>query len=206
LKKQAYPSDAVYCRVSTIDQDTAAQELDLKLWVGANADLALWFRDKFTGSEMRRPAFDQLMESVRAGRTKRVVVWRLDRLGRTAKGLTELFDELTSLGATLVSIRDGLDLSTPAGRLLAHVLAAVAQYEWEVIRERIVAGVAAARARGQTWGGSPPGRRSARVSAQAQAARDLRERGRNVSEIGRALGLCRNTVYRLLKEDTGNAE
>ena len=85
----------------------------------------------------------------------RDVVWRLDRLGRTAKGLTALFEELQRLGVGLVSLKEGLDLSTAAGCLMANVLASVAQFETELRSERILAGQAAARAQGKRWGGSP---------------------------------------------------
>jgi DNA invertase Pin-like site-specific DNA recombinase len=88
----------------------------------------------------------------------RVVDWRLDRLGRTAKGLTALFAELLELRVNLVSLRDSIDLNTPAGRLMANVLASVAQYETEVRAERVRAGQMIARANGKTWGGSKPGR------------------------------------------------
>ena len=87
------------------------------------------------------------------------MVWRLDRLGRTSKGLTAIFDDLNECHVGLVSIKDNLDLSTPGGRLTAHVLASVAQFETELRAERSLAGQAAARASGKTWGESRKGRR-----------------------------------------------
>ena len=91
------------------------------------------------------------------GKASSMVVWRIDRLGRTAKGLTALFEELRERKINLVSIRDGLDLSTPAGRLMANILASVAQYETEVRGERVRAGQEKARAEGKRWGGSRVG-------------------------------------------------
>src|SRR5271165_2624668 len=105
---------------------------------------------------MSRPSWDRLMADVRKGTIKRIVCWRLDRLGRTASGLTRLFDELIAAGVTLVSLRDGIDLLTPAGRLIANVLASVAQYETEVRGERIRAGIDVKRARGEKWGNGRP--------------------------------------------------
>jgi hypothetical protein len=88
-----------------------------------------------------------------------IVCWRLDSLGRTAKGLTALFHELYERKVNLVSLKDGIDLNTPAGRLMANMLASVAQYETEVRAERVMAGQARARSQGKRWGGSVRGRR-----------------------------------------------
>ena len=99
---------------------------------------------------------DKLVQAVRSGKVSRIVVWRLDRLGRTAKGLTALFAELLERRVNLVSLRDSIDLKTAAGRLMANVLASVAQYEMEVRAERVRAGQAVARANGKTWGAQSP--------------------------------------------------
>ena len=124
---------AVYLRVSTKVQDTASQEPDLKRTVTQYDDgPVVWYRDKFTGKTMDRPAWSRLETALNAGKVTRIVVWRLDRLGRTAKGLTALFDEMVNRKVNLVSLKDGLDLVSSAGRLMANVLASVAQYETEV--------------------------------------------------------------------------
>ncbi len=114
--------NALYLRVSSKVQDTASQEPDLKRWAAAADEPVVWYRDKFTGKSMDRPGWNKLEAADRAGKVSRIVVWRLDRLGRTAKGLTALFDDLVNRKVNLVSLRDGLDLSTPAGRLMANVL------------------------------------------------------------------------------------
>ena len=101
----------------------------LKKWASAQEDEVVWYRDKFTGKTMDRPGWNRLMAAVSAGNVSKVVVWRLDRLGRTAKGLTALFDDLCNKKVGLFSLRTSLDLSTPAGRLMANVLASVAAYE-----------------------------------------------------------------------------
>ncbi len=149
---------AIYLRVSSKSQDLASQEPELRRWAAQQDGEVRWYRDRFTGKTMERPAFTRLLRHVRAGEVQQVSVWRLDRLGRTAKGLTALFDEVTELNVRLVSLRDGLDLTTAVGRLMANVLASVAAYETEVRAERILAGQAAARAKGKTWGGSEKGR------------------------------------------------
>jgi hypothetical protein len=106
-----------------------------------------WYTDTFTGKTLDGPAMTRLLADIRAGKVKAVVVWRLDRLGRTAKGLTALFDELVALKVNFVSLKDGMDLDTLAGRLIANVLASVASYETEVRAERIAAGKAAKQAK-----------------------------------------------------------
>src|SRR5215212_5796952 len=192
---------AIYVRISSRTQDTQGQEPDLKRWAqGQKEQPPKWYRDKFTGRTMDRPGFNRLLADVRAGKIGRVVVWRLDRLGRTAKGLTALFEDLTALKVDLVSLKDGLDLATPAGRLMAKVLAGVAAYETEVRAERIRAGQAAARAAGKTWGGSPKGRRLKVTAEQESAVHRMKGSGEGVSAIARATGLSRPTIYRVLGE------
>lgn len=193
---------AIYLRVSSRAQDTASQVPDLRRWVDANAQgLPVgWYRDTATGKRMARPGWDKLDAAIRAGNISQVVVWRLDRLGRTAAGLTALFDELIARKVNLVSLKDGLDLSTPAGRLMANVLANVAQYETEVRAERVLAGQAAARAKGKTWGGSLPGVRKVVTPDQVQVIKQLREQGVPVTRIAAAVKLSRPTIYDVLRE------
>jgi len=150
---------------------------------------------------MDRPGFRQMMKDIELGRVDTLVVWRLDRLGRTAKGLTCLFEDLIRWKVNLISLKDGLDLVTPAGRLMANILAGVAAYETEVRAERILAGQAAARERGVHWGGSRRGRRIKVTAEQISAIRRLQSEGEAVSATARATGLSRTTVYRILGED-----
>ena len=190
---------AVYLRVSTKSQDTASQEPDLRRWAEDHkGETVRWYRDKFTGKTMDRPGLGRLLADVEAGKVARVVVWRLDRLGRTARGLTALFEDLLARKVNLVSLKDGLDLETPAGRLMAHVLASVAAYETEVRAERITAGQAAARAAGKRWGGSPKGRRLKVTDEQAAVAKRMDGEGAGVTAIARSTGLSRPTIYRVL--------
>jgi DNA invertase Pin-like site-specific DNA recombinase len=191
---------AIYVRTSSPRQKTAGQEADLRRWVKGHKDEPhKWYRDKFPSNTMERPGFQRLLTDVEAGKVGRIIVWRLDRLGRTAKGLTALFEDLMGRGVGLVSLKEGLDLATPAGRLTTNVLASVAVYETEARAERILAGQAAARAAGKTWGGSPKGRRLKVTAEQEEAMLRMKSEGEGVSAIARATGLSRPTVYRILK-------
>ncbi|QDV81371.1 recombinase family protein [Planctomycetes bacterium TBK1r] len=204
MAKQASKPIAIYCRVSSRQQDTASQKPDLQRWADAFAQDApvIWYEDQFSGRTMHRPAWDRLIANARTGCVDKIVVWRLDRLGRTAKGLTALFDELPTLGIGLVSIKDGLDLETPAGRLMANVLASVAQYETEIRAERVLAGQARAKQHGKSWGGSKPGRLLSLTQEQVDAIIDMHDAGKSKSSIARATGVSRPTVYRILAQQT----
>ena len=193
---------AIYLRVSTRRQDLRSQEPDLVRWVTAYAEdtPVTWYRDKATGRTMDRPGWKRLEAHIDSGNVVSVVVWRLDRLGRTASGLTALFDKLVTRKVNLVSVRDGLDLVTPAGRLVANMLASVAAYENEVRAERILAGQAAARAAGKRWGGSKKGRRLTVTEEQVAAVKRLHDEQTPIAAIARATGLSRPTVYSVLAD------
>lgn len=191
---------AVYLRVSTRKQDQRSQESDLRRWVAAYATEGevAWYSDKSSGASMERPAWRQLEAQYRTGAVDRIVVWRLDRLGRTSSGLTALFDELRRLGVALVSVREGFDLATPAGAMVATILASVAQHELEVRGERQAAGIAAAKAQGKRWGGRKAGARWKVTAELERQVRKLHREGESVSAIARATHLSRPTVYQLL--------
>ena len=190
---------AIYVRVSTAGQDHASQLPDLERWAAGHDGAICWYRDKFTGRSMDRPGLGKLLLALNAGKLERIVVWRLDRLGRTAKGLCQLFDDLTERKVDLVSLRDGFSLESPAGRLHARILASVAEYETEVRAERVKAGQQAARAKGKRWGGSKPGRHLKVTPEQVDAIIDMNGRGEKVTRIARITGLSRPTVYRVLR-------
>lgn len=196
---------AVYCRVSSKRQDTKSQLPDLKRWTEAYADdqPVVWYTDKASGKTMDRPGWRKLEADIAAGKVAKVVVWRLDRLGRTASGLTALFEKLRAQRINLVSIRDGLDLETPAGRLMANVLASVAAYENEVRSERVLAGQAVARANGKTWGGRKVGTTIRLTEAKQRTILLMRQNGESISEISRAVELGRPTIYKFLEKLAG---
>lgn len=188
---------AVYVRVSSRKQDHRSQTPDLKRWAALHGPVK-WYRDKFTGKTMDRPAWNRLEADFRAGKVSKVVCWRLDRLGRTAKGLTALFSDLQERQVGLISLKDGVDLGTPAGRMMANVLASVTQFETEVRAERILAGQQAARAAGKKWGGRKPGTRVRLTSEKERTIRSMKARGESVAAIARTVGLSRPTVYSAL--------
>jgi len=196
---------AIYVRVSSQKQTTKSQEPDLQQWISAyaNGTPVKWYRDKATGKTMDRPGWNRLEADMRAGKVATLVCWRLDRLGRTASGLTALFEELTARKVNLVSLKDGVDLSTPTGRMIANVLALMAAYETEVRGERIAAGQAVARANGKTWGGSQRGRRIKVKPEQERLVRQMKAAGEKVAVIARAVSLSRPTIYALLAESSG---
>ncbi len=191
---------AIYVRVSSRQQDHASQLPDLERWEAAHDGQVQWYRDKFTGKTMDRPGMERLLEALRAGKVERIVVWRLDRLGRTTRGLCQLFDELTERKVDLVSLKDGFSLASPAGRLHARILASVAEYETEVRAERVAAGQAVARRKGKRWGGSKKGWRWKVSDDQVTAIHEMRAAGKKVTHIARVTGLSRPTVYRVLRQ------
>ncbi len=197
---------AIYIRVSSTGQDTKSQEPDLKIYEKAAASPIKWYRDVASGKSMDRPGWKKLEEAIRGGKVSNVVVWRIDRLGRTAKGLTALFEFLGNRKVNLVSLKDGLDLATPAGRLMANVLASVAQYETEVRAERIAAGQAVAKANGKRWGGSKAGVRKKVSETQIKAVLKLRHEGVSITDISRALSLSRPTIYEILRTHSSTSK
>lgn len=192
---------AVYLRVSTDAQSTKSQEPDVAAWLNGIGDVRVErFVDHVTGKNLDRKAWTKLWAKVETGEVDRIVIWRLDRLGRSTSKICSLFDDLNARGVTLVSLREGFDLRTPAGKLVASVLASVAQYETEVRLERVHAGIAAAKAAGKKWGGSKKGTHHADgvTREQIDQVLALDAAGEPRAAIARATGLARATVYRLL--------
>jgi DNA invertase Pin-like site-specific DNA recombinase len=200
-------AEAIYKRVSSKKQDTRSQARDLDDYrrrQETEGVEVIEYLDKFTGKSMHRPGWNRLWADVLAGRVTKVVCWRLDRLGRTVSGLSALFEEMIARNVTLISLRDGLDLSTPAGRLMAHVLASVAAYETEVRAERQLAGIEAAReavARGEReryGSGRKHGDAYKLTDEKREAIREMKAAGRPIAEIARITELSRPTVYSAL--------
>lgn len=193
------PHTALYLRVSSKSQDLRSQEADLTRWSKSVDEPVVWYTDKVSGTTMDRPSWNHLWSQIQVGKVSRVVVWRLDRLGRTARGLTELIAELIARKVGLVSVREGLDLDTPAGRMMAHVLASVAQYETEVRSERQQAGIAAAKAQGLMFGRPKGIHTSLKVTPEHRTliAR-LKSEGSSIAGIARLTSLSRSTVYAVL--------
>jgi DNA invertase Pin-like site-specific DNA recombinase len=144
---------ALYARVSTDDQEPENQLVELRRYAQARGWESVEFVDKgVSGSKDRRPALDELVAAAKRRKFDAVVCWRLDRLGRNLRHLILLLDELQALGVSFVSLGEGIDATTPAGRLQLAVLGAIAQFERDRIVERVRAGLARAKAQGQRLG------------------------------------------------------
>ena len=194
---------AIYTRVSTNQQSTRGQKAELQRWLKAQdpekLGRARWYEDKATGKNMDRPAWQKLQEAIDAGQVNRLVVWRLDRLGRTASGLCKLFEDLQAKKVRLVSLKDAIDLGTASGRLMANMLASVAAFETEIRGERVKAGQQAAMASGKRWGGSTKGWRYGITDEQVKAILKMKAQGERITAIARTVNLGRSSIYRVLK-------
>ena len=176
-----------YARVSTQDQDPALQLDALKV-----AGCEKIFTEKASGAQRERPELQAALRYMRKGDT--LVVWKLDRLARSIKQLIETVEALGEEGIGFRSLTEAIDTTTNGGRLVFHIFAALAEFERSIIRERTIAGLEAARARGRK-GGRPPAL-SPKDLAAAKAM--LRDPDITVSEIARRLGVVPSTLYRHL--------
>jgi DNA invertase Pin-like site-specific DNA recombinase len=144
---------AIYARVSTVDQEPENQLQELRRYIEARGWTAVEYTDRgVSGSKDRRPALDELVTDAKRRRFDVLVCWRLDRLGRNLRHLVTMLEELQSLGVAFVSLGEGIDCTTPAGKLQLHILAALAEFERGRIRERVMAGLQRARRHGTQLG------------------------------------------------------
>lgn len=187
----------IYARVSTTDkgQDVELQLGPLREYASARGwDVSKEYVDHgVSGAKERRPALDQLMTDARQRRFDVVLVWRFDRFARSTRHLVNALHEFRHLGIAFVSYQENVDTSSPMGEAMFSIIAAIAQLERDITRERVKAGVARARARGKRLG------RPKKVFRRDQVKR-LREEGLSFRDIGRELGIspalalmvCRN--------------
>lgn len=177
-----------YARVSTADQNPELQSDALRA-----AGCARIFTDHASGAKTSRPELDRALDQLRAGDT--LVVWKLDRLGRSLPHLVETVKDLADRDVGFRSLQDPVDTTTSGGRLVFHIFAALAEFERDLIRERTHAGLAAARARGRVGG-----RKRALTPAQVEMARELlADRERDVASVAATFGVNRATLYRALR-------
>ena len=173
--------------MSTTDQDASLQ-IDALSAAGCYRV----FVDTVSGASAQRPELAKVLDQLRPGDT--LVVWRLDRLGRSIRHLIDQLQALEERGVGFRSLQETIDTTSSGGRLVFHVFAALAEFERDLIRERTTAGLAAARVRGRK-GGRPP----ALSADQVQAARRMYEQqDLTVTQIGEILGVSRTTIYRAL--------
>jgi DNA invertase Pin-like site-specific DNA recombinase len=184
-----------YARVSTIDQHPELQH-DALAAVGCERV----FTDHASGAADARPQLEACLDYLRAGDT--LVVWKLDRLGRSVTHLVHLADDLHARGVELVITTLGIDTRTSAGRLIYSMLGAVAEFERDLIRERTLAGLAAARARGRR-GGRRPKLSPAQIRRAREMAAERLPDGRHawtMAEIAREFRVGSSTLYRAFRQ------
>ncbi len=179
---------AIYARVSTSEQTCDNQLIELRRYVEARGWTATEFVDSgVSGTKDRRPALDALMKDAKRRRFDVLVVWRLDRLGRNLKHLVTLLEDIQAIGVLFVSLGEGIDCTTAAGRLQLHVLAALAEFERARIAERVRAGLARVRASGKRLG----------RPAIDVATTDLQQTAHlSVRDAAGVLGVSRSIVHR----------
>ena len=181
-----------YARVSTIEQNLDLQLDALRKAGCADANI---FTDKITGTKQERPGLQEALSHLRPGDT--FVVWRLDRLARSLTHLIETVNHLASQRIAFRSVTENIDTSSATGQLVLHIFGALAEFERNLIKERTIAGLVAARARGKT-GGRP--KRSPKASKVTLAKRLYEGRTNTAAEICRTLNISKATLYRYIKE------
>ncbi len=185
-----------YARVSTNEQNLNLQRDALRK-AGVTAKNS--FTDKITGTKAERPGLTAALSRLREGDT--LVVWRLDRLGRSLPHLIETVTALQRQGVAFQSITENIDTSSATGKLVFHIFGALAEFERNLIKERTIAGLSAARARGRTGGRPPLDTSSRKVAAAKKLYRDTTN---SIPEICRMLDISRATLYRYIKTGGGN--
>lgn len=173
-----------YARVSTRDQN-----LDLQIAALEAVGCERIYKEAMSGTKRNRPELNRTLEHLRAGDT--LVVYKLDRLGRSVKDLVELVGELEMRGVHFQSTTDLIDTSTPAGRFFFHVMASLAQMEHELLRERTNAGLEAARAQNRLGG-----RKRAMTESKLESAKKLLASGAQPRDVAADLGVSLPTLYR----------
>lgn len=183
-----------YARVST-----GEQTLDLQLDALTKAGCGKLYQETASGAKADRPVLEEVLSYIRGGDT--LVVWRLDRLGRSLEHLIDVVSSLAERGIGFRSITEQIDTTTPGGKLIFHVFGALAEFERDLIRERTQAGLAAARSRGRV-GGRP---KKLADPKQLELARSLYASGQtDIETICRTLGISRATLYRAVKAPPQN--
>lgn len=175
-----------YARVSTGDQN-----LDLQKNALIRAECELVFEDMASGKNARRPGLKRALRRLRPGDV--LVVWKLDRLGRSMRDLITLVSELQARGVNFRSLTDSIDTSTPAGRFFFHVMSALAEMERELIVERTRAGLAAAREQGRVGG-----RRRVMTTEVVERCRRMMDMGATRQQVADVIGVDVKTIYKYL--------
>ena len=194
---------AFYVRVSIADQRTDSQRREVEAFCrNRGYSKVRLFVEHESGAKVTRPQLDAMMTEVRAGKVARVVVYKLDRLGRSLTHLTLILDELQRMGVSLICTSQGIETSgdNPAGRLQLGVLMAVAEFERSLIRERVNAGMRAAKGRGVRLG------RPSTLGDRREEILQLKAQGVGLRETARRLGMPASSVAKVIKASNGGPE
>jgi DNA invertase Pin-like site-specific DNA recombinase len=198
-ERQMSKRAAIYYRVSTSDQAPDAQIHDLRSYVQTRKfEIVGEYVDTASGVATSRRELDRMLADVRKRKVDVVLVWAFDRFARSTRQLVDTLEEFGELGVDFVSYTQQIDTTTPAGKLTFTVLAAIAEFERELIRERVKAGMAAAKARGKHVG-----RRRISIAKQNRARR-LRADGWPYRRIAKELGVSPGTVVNYVKTTTSS--
>lgn len=182
---------AAYLRVSTEMQSTELQRREIEGFLqGKGFREIVFFEDKQTGTNANRPRLQEMLSRVRRGDIGVVIVWKLDRLFRSLKDLVNTLHEFSENGTSFISVKDNLDFTTSTGRLMVNILGAFAQFEADLIRSRVIAGLANARAMGKVLGRRP--------SIPRDVVRELRLQGLSLSQIASKIGVTKSGVSKTL--------
>lgn len=183
---------ALYARVSTDDQKADLQLDALRQYAQARGvEISGEYIDHISGAKESRPALNQLFADARRGRFQALVVWKIDRLGRSVAHLLTVLTELQALGVAFVSLQEAIDTATPAGRMVFTFLGAVAEFERAIIAERVRAGMNAAKSRGRHCG-------RPKASLDLALAQKLRSEGKPLRQVAALVGVSHVTLSRLL--------
>ena len=191
--RNSTPRVAIYCRVSTLDQSTDSQLLDLRRYVKERGwNLFKEYCDNgISGTTNSRPALNQLMDDAKKRKFDVVLVWRFDRFARSTKHLILALEEFRNLGIDFISYQENIDTSSPLGSAIFTIISAVAQLERDIIAERVKAGLRRAKELGKHIG-----RPAAKVDRDE--ALSLRKQGLSLRGIGQQLGVSHVTIRRIL--------
>ena len=170
----------IYVRVSTAEQETDMQETELREYCDSRGWSCSVYRDKTSGTKSDRPALNRMLDDLRKRKIDVLVVWAFDRLARSLKQLLAVAEECQSLSVDLVSLKQNVDTTIPAGRLTFQILGAVAEFEREMLRERVRAGMAQAKRAGKRVG--RPARRQLH-SSEIERMKALRKKGVSVRKL-----------------------
>lgn len=187
---------ALYARVSTHDQQTLSLQVEqMKTYIHKRGwQLEMCIEDTASGISERKNR-QQIIRAARKRQVDVIVVWKLDRWGRSLVDLMKSLEELTALNVGFVSITEAIDLTTPSGKAMAGMLAVFAQFERDILRERVKAGIAHARANGKPHG------RPKTAALKATQVKELFDKGYSKAKIARELGIGRTSVRRILSLD-----